>query len=203
MFESFYAQEWVQVFTAFAYVLVLALTPLIYWCMSQRLEGEVKKHFIKVSAEIYLAIFILLIAPILYLGLYFCGSESKFMLNDPMPWVCFLAGIACIIDLCRAWIELKSATIPPHCKQRGKLISNTKSLIKIAFSLSLIFLIYGLIMVVTTNLMPPESINSMLWFLTFMMTGLAIICTASSKTLLCVSQAYASNPKPGCRIVQQ
>jgi ABC-type multidrug transport system permease subunit len=53
-------------------------------------------------------------------------------------------------------------------------------------------------MIGVTNLMDPASINNMLWFLTFMITGLAVTYAVASKSLLLVSQAYASNPELGC-----
>lgn len=53
-------------------------------------------------------------------------------------------------------------------------------------------------MIGVTNLIDPSSISNMLWFLTFMMTGLAVVYSVASKTLLLVSQAYASNPELGC-----
>ncbi len=198
MFESFYAKDWVQVSTAFAFVIVILFTPLIYWRISQKLKGDVKKKFVEAAFDIYGVVLFLLIAPVGYLALYFFGSQSKFMLNDPMAWVCFVGGAAAVYDLIRARLALKSAKGSTRCNERTKYVFMLERLTKLALCLSLIPLLYGMVMIGVTNLMDPTSINNMLWFLTFMITGLAVTYAVASKTLLLVSQAYASNPELGC-----
>ncbi|MBN2991482.1 hypothetical protein JWR97_08905 [Pseudomonas cedrina subsp. fulgida] len=198
MFEKFFAQNWVQVATAFAFLIVILFIPLMYWCISQKLEGDIKKKFIEAAFDIYGVVFFLLIAPAGYLALYFFGSQSKFMLNDPMAWVCFVGGAAAIYDLIRTRLALKSAKGSTRCNKRAGFIFMLERFTKLALCLSLIPLLYGMVMIGVTNLMDPASINDMLWFLTFMITGLAVICAVASKALLLVSQAYASNPELGC-----
>lgn len=198
MFESFYAKEWVQVSTAFVFIIAILFTPLMYWCISRELKGDLKKQFIEAAFDIYGVVLFLLIAPAGYLILYFLGSQSKFMLNDPMAWVCFVGGAASVYDLIRARLTLKSANGSACCNDRIGLISMYERLTKLALCLSLIPLLYGIVMIGVTNLMDPASINNMLWFLTFMITGLAVIYAVASKTLLLVSQSYASNPELGC-----
>ena len=199
MFESFYAKEWVQVSTAFAFVVVILFTPLIYWCVSRKLKKDIKQQFIEAAFDIYGVVFFLLIAPIGYLVLYFFGSQSKFMLNDPMAWVCFIGGAASVYDLIRARLALKSAKESSRCNKKTGSISLFERLTKLALCLSLIPLLYGMVMIGVTNLMAPGSINNLLWFLTFMITALAVIYAVASRTLLLVSQAYASNPELGCK----
>ncbi|WP_448126342.1 hypothetical protein [Pseudomonas veronii] len=198
MFESFYAKDWVQVLTAFAFLIVILFTPLMYWRISQKLEGDIKKKFIEAAFDIYGVVFFLLIAPAGYLVLYFFGSQSKFMLNDPMAWVCFVGGAAAAYDLIRTRLALKSAKGSSRCNKRTEFIVMLERLTKLALCLSLIPLLYGMVMIGITNLMDPASINNMLWFLTFMITGLAVTYAVASKSLLLVSQAYASNPELGC-----
>ncbi|PJK32921.1 hypothetical protein CWC48_25840 [Pseudomonas sp. S10E 269] len=198
MFESFYAKEWVQVSTAFVLIIAILFTPLMYWRIGRGLKGDFKKQFIEAAFDIYGVVLFLLIAPAGYLILYFFGSQSKFMLNDPMAWVCFVGGAASIYDLIRARLTLKSANSSSRCNERIGSIFMYERLTKLAICLSLIPLLYGMVMIGVTNLMDPASINSMLWFLTFMITGLAVIYAVASKTLLLVSQAYASNPELGC-----
>ena len=198
MFESFYAKEWVQVSTAFVFIISILFTPLMYWRISRELKGDLKKQFIEAAFDIYGVVLFLLIAPAGYLILYFLGSQSKFMLNDPMAWVCFVGGAASVYDLIRAKLTLKSANGSARCNERTGLIFMYERLTKLALCLSLIPLLYGIVMIGVTNLMDPASINNMLWFLTFMITGLAVIYAVASKTLLLVSQAYASNPELGC-----
>lgn len=198
MFETFFAQNWVQVATAFAFLIVILFIPLMYWCISQKLEGDIKKKFIEAAFDIYGVVFFLLIAPAGYLALYFFGSQSKFMLNDPMAWVCFVGGAAAIYDLIRTRLALKSAKGSTRCNKRAGFIFMLERFTKLALCLSLIPLLYGMVMIGVTNLMDPASINDMLWFLTFMITGLAVTGAVASKALLLVSQAYASNPELGC-----
>ncbi|WP_122266837.1 hypothetical protein [Pseudomonas syringae] len=198
MFENFFAKEWVQVTTAFAFLIVILFIPLMYWCISQKLEGDIKKKFIEAAFDIYGVVFFLLIAPAGYLALYFFGSQSKFMLNDPMAWVCFVGGAAAVYDLIRTRLALKSAKGSTRCNKRTEFIFMLERFTKLALCLSLIPLLYGMVMIGVTNLMAPASINDMLWFLTFMITGLAVTSAVASKSLLLVSQAYASNPKLGC-----
>jgi len=197
-FESFYAKEWVQVSTAFVFVVIVLLTPVMYWGVSRNLKGNTKEKFIEAAFDIYGVVFFLLVAPAGYLGLYFLGSQSKFMLNDPMAWVCFLGGAASVYDLIRVRLALGSAKVSAGCTARIESILMFEKLAKLAFCLSLIPLIYGGVMIGVTNLIDPSSISNMLWFLTFMMTGLAVVYSVASKTLLLVSQAYASNPELGC-----
>lgn len=198
MLESFYAKEWVQVSTAFVFIIAILSTPLIYWRISRELKGDFKKQFIEAAFEIYGVVLFLLIAPAGYLILYFFGSQSKFMLNDPMAWVCFVGGAASVYDLIRARQTLKSINGSARCNERIGSIFIYERLAKLAICLSMIPLLYGMVMIGVTNLMDPASINNMLWFLTFMITGLAVIYAVTSKTLLLVSQAYASNPELGC-----
>lgn len=198
LFENFYAQEWVQVCTAFIYVVLIVLVPIAYWKISQKLNGDAKIKFIECASEIYGVLFFLLIAPVGYLILYFLGSDSKFMLNDPMAWVCLLGAGSSIFDLFRSRYSLKIARKPSCCDQRVDMILKWQYLTKIALYLSLIPFLYGVIMVGVTNLMSPESLHSMLWFLTFLITGWSIVYAVVSKALLFISQAYASNPKLGC-----
>ncbi|VVN84872.1 hypothetical protein [Pseudomonas fluorescens] len=198
MFESFYAKEWVQASTAFVFIIAILFTPLMYWRISRELKGDLKKQFIGAAFDIYGVVLFLLIAPAGYLMLYFFGSQSKFMLNDPMAWVCFVGGAASVYDLIRARLTLKSANGSARCYERIGSIFMYERLTKLALCLSLIPLLYGIVMIGVTNLMDPASINNMLWFLTFMITGLAVIYAVASKTLLLVSQAYASNPELGC-----
>ncbi|WP_046236950.1 hypothetical protein [Pseudomonas syringae pv. coryli] len=198
MFESFYAKDWVQVLTAFAFLIVILFTPLMYWRISQKLEGDIKKKFIEAAFDIYGVVFFLLIAPAGYLVLYFFGSQSKFMLNDPMAWVCFVGGAAAVYDLIRSRLALKSAKDSSRCNKRTEFIFMLERLTKLALCLSSIPLLYGMVMIGVTNLMDPASINNMMWFLTFMITGLAVTYAVASKSLLLVSQAYASNPELGC-----
>lgn len=190
MFESFYAKEWVQVSTAFVFVIVILITPLMYWRISRKLSGDSRKQFIDVAFDMYGVVFFLLVAPIGYLVLYFFGSQSKFMLNDPMAWVCFIGGAASIYDLIRALLKLNAAGRVAQCGEKFESILKFKKLVKIAFCLSLIPLLYGAFMIGVTNLVAPDSINTMAWFLTFMMTGLAIVYAVASRALLLVSQAY-------------
>lgn len=192
MFEVFFAQEWVQVATAFAFVIVISLTPYIYWRISRILEGDTRKQFIEAATDIYIVVFFLLIAPIGYLILYFLGSKSNFMLNDPMAWVCFIGGLASVFDLIRAQLTLKSITLSRCCSRTINAILFLKKTIRTALFFSPIPLLYGLVLIGVTNLIPPDSINPMLWFLTFMVTAIAIAQTVSSKALLLVSQKYAS-----------
>ncbi|VVO84144.1 hypothetical protein [Pseudomonas fluorescens] len=198
MFESFYSMELVQVSTSFAFVIAILITPLMYWRISRVLKGDRKKQFVEAAFDIYGVVLFLLIAPIGYLGLYFLGSQSKFMLNDPMAWVCFIGGAASVYDLIRARLALKSTKGSFRCNARTGSVLLFERLTKLALCLSLIPLLYGMVMIGVTNLMAPDSINNMLWFLTFMITGLAIIYAVASKTLLLVSQAYASNTELGC-----
>ncbi|WP_116826694.1 hypothetical protein [Pseudomonas syringae] len=198
MFESFYAKDWVQVLTAFAFLIVILFTPLMYWRISQKLEEDIKKKFIEAAFDIYGVVFFLLIAPAGYLVLYFFGSQSKFMLNDPMAWVCFVGGAAAVYDLIRSRLALKSAKDSSRCNKRTEFIFMLERLTKLALCLSSIPLLYGMMMIGVTNLMDPASINNMMWFLTFMITGLAVTYAVASKSLLLVSQAYASNPELGC-----
>ncbi|MCU1735100.1 MULTISPECIES: hypothetical protein [unclassified Pseudomonas] len=198
MFENFYAQEWVQVSTAFVFIIAILITPLMYWRISRKLKGDMKKKFVEAALDIYGVVLFLLIAPAGYLILYFFGSQSKFMLNDPMAWVCFVGGAASVYDLIRASMALKSASESARCNERTGHIFMYERLTKLAICLSLIPLLYGIVMIGVTNLMDPASINNMLWFLTFMITGLAVIYAVASKTLLLVSQDYASNPELGC-----
>lgn len=198
LFENFYAQEWVQVCTAFAYVALIIIIPFIYWRFSQRLSGVIKAKFIEVALDIYGLMFFLLIAPAGYLVLYFLGSESKFMLNDPMAWVCLVGAASSIYDLLRARFSLNSAKDQASCKERLNIIFTWRKLTVIALFLSLIPLFYGIVMVAVTNLMDTASIHSMLWFLTFLMTGVSVIYAVVSKSVLLVSQAYASDPTLGC-----
>lgn len=157
-----------------------------------------KKKFTEAALDIYGVVLFLLIAPAGYLILYFFGSQSKFMLNDPMAWVCFVGGAASVYDLIRVRMTLKSAHDWVRCNERTGSILMFERLTKLAFCLSLIPLLYGIVMIGVTNLMDPASISNMLWFLTFMITGLAVIYAVASKSLLLVSQAYASNPNLGC-----
>lgn len=198
MFESFYEKEWVQVSTAFVFVIVILATPLMYLRISRKSNGDMKKQFIEAAFEVYGAVFFLLVAPIGYLVLYFFGSDSKFMLNDPMAWVCFIGGATSVYDLVRARMVLKFAKGLPRCNESSVSIIMFERLIKLALCFSLIPLLYGVVMIGVTNLMVPAAINNMLWFLTFMITGLAVIYVVASKSLLLISQSYASSPKLGC-----
>lgn len=199
LFEDFYTKEWVQISTAFAYVALILMTPFFYWRASQRLKGDTRSKFIECAAEIYGVVFFLLIAPVGYLILYFFGSKSKFMLNDPMAWVCFLGAASSIYDLIRARFALNSAKASSSCSQRINNIYGFENLTKMALYLSLIPLCYGIFMVGITNLSDTASIHSALWFLTFLMTGLSVVYAVASRSLLLVSQAYASNLKLGCK----
>ncbi|MCD4865018.1 hypothetical protein [Pseudomonas sp. PLB05] len=123
MFESFYAKEWVQVSTAFVFVfvIVILITPLMYWRISRKLSGDSRKQFIDVAFDMYGVVFFLLVAPIGYLVLYFFGSQSKFMLNDPMAWVCFIGGAASIYDLIRALLKLNAAGRVAQCGEKIRI----------------------------------------------------------------------------------
>ena len=198
MFESFYAKEWVQVSTAFAFLILVLVTPLIYWRISRTLNGKTKAQFIDVAFDLYGVIFFLLIAPVGYLVLYFLGSQSKFMLNDPMAWVCFLGGAAAVYDLIRAKRALKSANKSFLCDERARFILMLEKLSTLVLCLSLIPLLYGIVMIAVTNLMDPASISNVLWFSTFLITSLAIISAVVSKAVLIVAQSYESNPNLGC-----
>jgi hypothetical protein len=201
MFESFYAKEWVQVTTAFAFLIVILLTPLMYWCIARRLKGKIKERFTEAAREIYSVVLFLLIAPVGYLVLYFLGSKSKFMLGDPMAWICFAGGAMAVYDLIRAKLALKKAKDSFRCNERTEFILMLERLTTVALCLSLIPLLYGIVMIGVTNLMDPASINNALWFLTFMITGLAVIYAVASRSILLVSQAYASNSNLGCQTV--
>lgn len=199
LFEDFYAKEWVQVSTAFAYFALILMIPFIYWRASQRLKGDTRSKFIECAAEIYSVVLFLLIAPVGYLTLYFLGSKSKFMLNDPMAWVCFLGAASSIYDLVRARLALNSTKASNSCNKRIDNILVLKRLTNLVRYLSLIPLCYGIIMVGVTNLTDIASIHSMLWFITFLTTGLSVTYAVASRSLLLISQAYASNLKFGCK----
>ncbi|MBM4973518.1 hypothetical protein HYO27_22425 [Vibrio parahaemolyticus] len=197
LFESFYAQEWVQVTTAFVYVILILTIPLIFWKISKRLTGQAKANYIELSLDIYVTILFLLIAPIGYLVLYFIGSESKFMLNDPLPWVCLVGGAGALVDFVRSHFKLNVAIVKSDDTDRVEFITQLKKLVKIASALSLVPLVYGLVMVGVTNLSDVSKLSSLVWFFTFLITGWSIIYTTIGKSILYVSQAYATDASLG------
>ncbi|WP_215408048.1 hypothetical protein [Vibrio gigantis] len=196
-FEGFYSLEWVQVTTAFVYVVFIMFVPFVFWIVSKKLVGEAKSKYIELSLDIYLTIFFLLISPVGYLVLYFIGSENKFMLNDPLPWVCLVGGTASLFDLIRSNFKLNVAKDKSSNRNRLMIIIAFKNVVKVASFLTLIPLLYGLIMVVVTNMVDTSALSSIIWFITFLITGLSIIYTAASKSILYLSQAYSEDPSLG------
>jgi hypothetical protein len=199
LFESFYVQEWVQVTTAFVYVIFILTIPLIFLKVSRRLTGQAKSNYIDLSLDIYVAIIFLLIAPIGYLVLYFIGSESKFMLNDPLPWVCVLGGAGALVDFVKSHFKLNVAIVKSDDSNRVELITKLKKLVKIASALSLVPLVYGIVMVGVTNLSDASKLSSLFWFFTFLITGWSIIYIIIGKSVLYLSQAYAKDATLGIK----
>lgn len=198
IFESFYSQEWVQVVTSFAFVVLLLLVPFLYWRISRYLEGDFRKKFVKYSLEVYGVLFFLIIAPVGYLVLYFFGGKSGYMLSDPLPWICLIGGLSAIYDIFRARQDLELPSDSTRCPNRYQIIFTLKRITIVAGILSLIPLTYGGVMVAVTNLVSEKEIPVFLWFVSFLLTGLAIIYAVASKVILIVAQEYSSNPALGC-----
>ncbi len=193
LFEKFYAREWVQVGTSLLYIFLIISVPFIYWKLSQKLKGDIKIKFIECTLEIYGVLFFLLIAPVCYIVLYFLGSDSKFILKEPMAWVCFIGGLSSIYDLFRSRFYLKIASRSSCCNKREDMIIKWQVLTKIALYLSFIPSIYGAVMIGITNLIGVESIYNILWFLTFLITGWSIVYAIISRYILLIAQASVTN----------
>lgn len=192
LFENFYAQDWVQVSTAFIYVVLILLTPILYWKLSRKISGKLKYKFVECAWEIYGVLFFLLLPPVGYLALYFMGSESKFMLNDPMAWVCLVGASSSIFDLLRSKMSLNAVKNSRASNESWPAIGTGSKLINIALPLSLIPLLYGAVMVFVTNMMNPEELYSILWFVTFLMTGWSIGYAVLSRSVWMLTQQFSS-----------
>ena len=196
-FNSFYSQEWVQVATSFVYVILIIFIPFRYWRDSQKLNGQMKRNFIECAFDISTTVLGLLLAPVLYLGLYFMGSDNNFMLNDPLPWMCFVGSLFTCIDLIRSKMKLKIAKELCDVMPRQQIIKTIEISIKVALVFSCITLVYGVVMIGVTNLTNTSQLHPMLWFFTFMLTCPVIVYAATAKSIFFVSSAYATDAALG------
>ena len=194
IFESFFSQEWVKITTIFAYVVLLIAVPFMYKKITRRLPEALHEHFIQNCWELYGVLFFLSIAPVGYLILYFFSSDSSFVDKDPLPWVCFLGGLGALYDYLRTRGQLALAIRSNDNKNRLNVINRISKLSTLSVTFGAIPLTYGAVMIVLTNSSYLEKLPTMMWFFSFLITGLAIIYAVWSKAFLSISQSYASNP---------
>jgi hypothetical protein len=194
LFNSFFSQEWVKIATVFSYVILIAVVPFIYMKLARKLPEYFREKFIENCWEIYGVLFFLSIAPTGYLILYFFNSDTSFIDKDPLPWVCFLGGMGATFDYFRTRNQLALAIKKNNNANRLNIIHGISKLSNLTVALGAIPLVYGVIMIVLTNSSYSGKLPAMMWFWSFLITGLAIIYALWSKAFLGVSQAYASNP---------
>ncbi|SDH46173.1 hypothetical protein [Janthinobacterium sp. YR213] len=194
LFNSFFSQEWVKITTVFLYVALIIVIPFIYIKLSKNLDEQSREKFVDNCWEFYGVLFFLSIAPVGYLILYFLNSDTSFIDKDPLPWVCFLGGAGALFDYIRTRRQLKLAIKKNRTANRVSIVNNISRMSRVTVVLSAIPLTYGAIMVGLTNSSYLAKLPAIMWFFSFLISGLAIICAVWAKAILSVSQAYASNP---------
>lgn len=199
LFDSFFSQEWVKIATLFCYIFLIVSVPFVYKKISKELPEHWRDKFIENCWEIYGVFFFLSIAPVGYLILYFFNSDASFIDKDPLPWVCFLGGLGASFDYRRTRNQLAIAIKKNNNSNRVDIINGISKLSNLAVILGTIPLVYGAIMIVLTNSSYLDKLPAMMWFWSFMISGLAIFYALWSKAFLGVSQAYASNPDLAAR----
>lgn len=194
IFENFFSQEWVRIATIFTYVVLLIYIPFLYVKTTKRLPEQFREKYIENCWELYGVLFFLSIAPVGYLVLYFFNSDSSFIDKDPLPWVCFLGGLGASFDYFRTRNQLTLAIKKNNNANRINTINAISKLSMLPAILGVIPLTYGTVMIALTNSSYLDKLPAMMWFWSFLITGLAIIYAVWSKGFLAVSQSYASNP---------
>lgn len=181
IFADFFEKEWVQVSTSFAYIIVLLLTPILYWRISLRFDGEKRKIFVDAAYDIYGVIIIPLLAPTLYLILYFFGGESTFMLKDPIPLVCCCGGGTAAYETFNTRRKLKYVATFSNCKTTIEDALKLKKASDFIMFSSILLLGYGVATTIVANLMPQTYFNFWIWPITFLVSLLGILFPISSK----------------------
>jgi len=190
MIFSFISSGISQNICVIAYMLLIVTISLVYRKIVKVMNPSTMDDMQELTQDIVFSLVVLLLAPIVYFVLSFFGLNVKYMINDPLPFIMFLGGLSSFYDLIKAKKKFKMAPNPVKNDMYLRKFKEFSNVLYASIFVSWFSVLYGLVMIVFTNLSSNEGLKGMLWFVTFLLTAYPIILTSLSKVLIYISQEY-------------
>ena len=195
-FETFFSYPKIQAATiSVALSVIFIIVPLLQHRVRAKLTARQIELFDPVARDILIQSWLLFGSVLVYSLVAIIRTDLSFVSGDALPFVSLIGSLAAFWNIRRAAIAIKKATLASNMQRKVRLADVYKMSVN-AYARGLIAFAYGSI-ALTLVLLVPEMLPRWLWFVSFLVTGVAINSLGWSIATLAVATEYEINSKLG------